>query len=60
MNTFELTLTEDELNYIFKVIGSQPYIEVFKLINTIQNQIAKQQNDNEQKPDQNVKAPENV
>jgi len=43
MKEFELKLTENELNYVFSLLSEKPFKEVYSLINKIQNQFIKQQ-----------------
>ena len=40
MRTFALTFTEQELGYLSRVLGSQPYAEVANLIAKINTQVA--------------------
>jgi hypothetical protein len=42
MEKTNITLTIDEINKILGALGQQPYIHVFELINTIQQQVTEQ------------------
>ena len=42
MEKTNITLTIDEINKILGALGQQPYVHVFELINTIQQQVTQQ------------------
>ncbi|MDP4262879.1 MAG: hypothetical protein Q8941_10135 [Bacteroidota bacterium] len=42
MEKTNLILTIDEINKILGALGQQPYVHVFELINTIQQQVTDQ------------------
>ena len=44
MQTIHINLTLDEINQILKALGTQPYADVFQLINKIQMQAETQLN----------------
>lgn len=43
----QLSLSIDEVNKILEALGNQPYVEVFQLINKIQQQASSQLQENE-------------
>ena len=42
MEQVQLSLTLEEINQILGAIGQQPYVEIFRLINKIQEQVEPQ------------------
>ncbi|MBK8722511.1 MAG: hypothetical protein IPL95_09650 [Saprospiraceae bacterium] len=42
MEKYQLELTLEEINLIFKVLGERPFNEVFELIGTINEQVNEQ------------------
>lgn len=42
MEKTNIALTIDEVNKILGALGQQPYVHVFELINTIQQQVTEQ------------------
>lgn len=50
MKEYNLTFTEDEMNYIINAIASRPYNEAYKYINNIQQQLQKAEEANTKTP----------
>lgn len=50
----ELSLSIEEVNKILEALGDQPYVEVFHLINKIQQQASSQLQENENRSSSNL------